>query len=223
MKLSEEEFEELLGNNDLAISLIGMSNIGKTYLSRKLSELKFKRFGCDDIIEAKLGDKLKKMGYKGTNDVARWLGQPYEKQFTTNQKTYLQLEKQALIKIFLYLTNGNQENVVIDTTGSLVHTGADVCLALKEHSLIVYIEAGEDMREEMFEQYLKEPRPVIWGKVFQPQDQETNQEALKRCYPKLLDLRNSLYTRYADITVPYNSLPKNIGAEEFLELIKKSL
>ena len=223
MKLSEEEFEGLLVNNDLAISLIGMSNIGKTYLSWKLNELKFKRFGCDDMIEEKLTDKLEKMGYKGINDVARWLGQPYEKNSLENQKTYLQLEKQALIKIFLFLANGNQENVVIDTTGSLVHTGEDICLQLKEHSLIVYIEASDDMEEQMFEQYLKEPRPVIWGKVFQPQDQEANQETLKRCYPELLDLRSSLYTRYADIIIPYNSLSKDIKAEEFLELIKRSL
>ena len=223
MKLSEEEFDELLANNDLAISLIGMSNIGKTYLSQKLNELKFKRFGCDDIIKERLTDKLEKMGYKGIEDVARWLGQPYEKHSLENQKTYLQLEKQALIKIFLYLANGNQENVVIDTTGSLVHTGEDICLQLKEHSLIVYIEAGDDMEEQMFKQYLKEPRPVIWGKVFQPQEQETNQETLKRCYPELLDLRSSLYTRYADVVIPYNSLPKDIEAKEFLELIKRSL
>ena len=220
MKLSEEEFEELFKNNDLAVSLVGMSNIGKTCLSQKLNELGFKRFGCDDMIEADLAPELEKLGY---DNIAHWMGQPYEKQSIEKQKVYLELEKQALMKIFLYLENKKQENVVIDTTGSLIHVGGDICLQLKEHSLIVYVEASDGMKEEMFQQYIKDPKPVVWGKVFQPEDKETNEETLKRCYPELLDLRGSLYSRYADVIIPYNSFPKNIKGEEFLELIRKSL
>ncbi len=36
MKLSKRQFDQLLLENQLVISFVGMSNIGKTYWSKKL-------------------------------------------------------------------------------------------------------------------------------------------------------------------------------------------
>ena len=53
----------------------------------------------------------------------------------------------------------------------------------------------------MFNQYLKEPKPVIWNDVFSPKSGESNEEALKRCYPELIKQRTEMYYRYADVTL----------------------
>ena len=51
MKLSKSQFETLLEENRLVLSFIGMSNIGKTYWSKKLQGVGFKHIDCDDLIE----------------------------------------------------------------------------------------------------------------------------------------------------------------------------
>ncbi|MBD3202988.1 hypothetical protein GF327_01730, partial [Candidatus Woesearchaeota archaeon] len=69
----------------MIISMIGMSNSGKTYWSKKLEKkYNFQRYTCDDIIRKKLKKILKKQGFSGIKDVSEWMGQPYEKRYEKN-------------------------------------------------------------------------------------------------------------------------------------------
>ena len=100
MKLSKPQFEQLLRENRLVLSLIGMSNIGKTYWSKKFSGIGFGHFNCDDLIEAQLGLK----------DVSHWLGQPYDEMFSVNQQKYLALEKDIMENILTRIKNAKIQN-----------------------------------------------------------------------------------------------------------------
>jgi len=223
MKLPKLQFEQLFQENQLILSLIGMSNIGKTYWSKKLHDVGFRHINCDDLIEAKLAPVLKKLGYLGIADVSRWMGQLYNERFSANQQKYLSLEKEILEDIFAEIKYGKIQNTVIDTTGSVVHASGNICARLKQCSLVIYIEASEKMKEKMFKQYLKEPKPVVFGNAYDPKDDETTAQTLKRCYRKLLNLRSALYAEFADVIIPRGAIEENMDVHQFISLIKQSL
>lgn len=109
----------------MKLSLIGMSGSGKSYWSKKLQEQKgFKRFCSDDLIEKKLSSELKKFGYSGLHDVAKWLGQPFNLQNEERSRKYLYFEKEAMREILKAIEHSNNynENIVVDTTGSVIYT-----------------------------------------------------------------------------------------------------
>lgn len=223
MKLSKSQFEENQKNGNLKLCFIGMSNIGKTLWSRKLSHTNFTHICCDDLIEYEIGHELQALGYKGIEEVAKWLGQPYEERFKANQSTYVEEEvkvmKEVLVKI-----NAANGNIALDCTGSVIYCDDKICKTLKEKTLIIYIEATEDMKKKMFKNFIKHPKPIIWGDSFQKEDGESDMEALERCYPKLLDYRSQLYAKYADVKLPFHEAnAKLVDTKEFLENIKKYL
>lgn len=121
---------------------------------QKLQHLGFKHICCDDLIEEKLSPELTKLGYKGIADMAKWLGQPYDKQFTKNEKRYLELEKETMEEI---LNSKKTQNTVIDTTGSIIHTGEEIISDLKRKSLVIYIEATPEMKNAMLQNTSKIP------------------------------------------------------------------
>jgi len=224
MRLSKRKFNELLQKNKLVLSLTGMSNTGKTYWSKKLAKFDFKHFNCDDLIEIKLASKLKKLGYSGINDVSRWMGQPYDKRYKKNQQKYLNSEKTVMKDVFSEIKNKKQSNnIVIDTTGSVVHCGGNIYRELKKQTIVVYLETTDIMRKEMFNRYIKDPKPVIFGRTFIVRKGETNKQALKKCYVKLLNYRHGLYSKYADVIIPCSSIAHNLDTKKFINLIKKEL
>lgn len=223
MKLSKSQFEKLLKEDRLVLSFIGMSNIGKTYWSKKLQDIGFRHINCDDLIERKLTPVLKKLGYVGIEDVSRWMGQPYDERFFANQNKYLSFEKEVMEETFLEVKNNNSGNIIIDTTGSVIHTGKKITEKLKQHSIVIYIEASEDMKEQMFKKYLEEPKPVVFGDVYNQEQNETQLQALGRCYRKLLSLRSLLYAECADIVIPREAIVKDMTVSQFISLIKQSI
>ena len=189
----------------MVLTLVGMSNVGKTYWSERLAQEKgFRHINCDDLIERELGDELLELGYGGgTADMAKWLGQPYDRQFAANQQRYLELETDSLRTIIAELENGTLDgNVIIDTTGSVVHTSPAICQKLSELTTVVYLEATAEIRHKMFEPYIAEPKPVVWGDIFKPRQGESDKQALARCYPELLKYRSGHYADMAHVKIP---------------------
>lgn len=223
MKISQEQFDKLKKEEKLVISLIGMSNIGKTFWAEKLARLEFLHINCDDLIEAKLAPALRARRYQGIEDVAKWLGQPDEKRSPRNQKKYLRFETEVMKEILRELAIGGQSNIVIDTTGSIVHTGKKICSRLKRLSLIIYLKMSKEMQETMFRKYLQEPKPVIWSNFYRPRQGESPPEALKRCYPRLLAYRQSLYQKLADVILSQKLLETISSGDDFFNLVRKNL
>ena len=224
MKISRQKFDDLRNEGRLALTLVGMSNIGKTAWSRKLAKNNdFKHICCDDLIEAKIKPKLNRLGYSGIHDMAKWLGQPYDERFLVNQQRYLDLETLVMNEILNDVDVFGQ-NAVIDTTGSVIYTGDEICSNLKNGSLVVYIEATPDMKEAMFKHFMANPKPIVWGDSFVRNVGETNMDALAGSYPKLLDYRSQLYEKYADIVIPYFDLDVyRKSVDDFFDTIKSYL
>jgi shikimate kinase len=203
-----------------------MSNVGKTYWSKRLAEeAGFTHICCDDLIEAEVADVLKELGYNGgIADMAKWLGQPYDQQFTKNQQKYLDLEIATMQNIIERLEQGSLDgNTIIDTTGSVVHTSPEIRARLHALTTVVYLEATANMRHEMFKLYIAEPKPVVWGDIYRPKSGESPQAALARCYPKLLAHRSGLYAKMSHVGIPRETSLAIASASDFLSYITQSV
>jgi shikimate kinase len=206
------------------LSLIGMSGSGKSHWSIELAELGFLRFCCDELIADKLAPEL--IRSDGTAlDLGEWMGFPYEPRFKERESRYLAYEIEVIREILSYLSVSNSEQkVVVDTTGSVIYTGKDMLERLKSSSTVVHLATPPEVKERMLRVYLDQPRPVLWRDVFSKKHGETNEEALARCYPRLLFSRQRLYEQYADVTIDYYVRnQKGFGAKDFLEEIQTQI
>ncbi len=192
----------------MKITLLGMSGIGKTYWANQLEQTGFQRFSVDDLIESKLGTELSVLGYEGIRDVAKWMGQPYEKQYPETSQIYLDFEQESVLELLSQLNTKsyNRSNVVIDTTGSVIYLTDTVLRALSESTVMIYFHTPESAHKEMARQYLLDPKPVIWGDSYNQIQGETTIQAIARCYPKLLQDRTTKYKQLAKITLDYTQL-----------------
>jgi len=206
------------------LALIGMSGTGKSYWSSKLINHGFHSFCCDDLIEKKLEDFLWLPNGKKLS-MAEWMGHPYEPQYIQAEQNYLEFEVEMMESICSFLREDvyQGKNVVVDTTGSLIYTGETLIGCLKEITTIVYLKAQLGSIKTMYETFLRDPKPVLWQGRFNKQPQESNQEALLRCYPELLRSRQREYERYADVVIDFETLHKRgFGVKGFLETIQKN-
>ena len=206
----------------MRISLIGMSGSGKSLWSLKLSELGFKRFCCDDLITKKLLSQLMRPD-QTYMELGEWMGFPYEPQYKERESTYLACEIQVVTEIIEYLEsreNDPGENVVVDTTGSAIYTGEEILTRLRRSTTIVMLSTPPEVQDLMLKAYIANQRPVLWRDLFSKEPNETNEEALVRCYPKLLLTREHLYERYADVTIDYYTRNQDgFGVSDFLDRI----
>ncbi len=216
-------FLDKLKSSRLVLSLIGMSNIGKSTWSKRLAKAGFTHICCDDLIEDRLEPELKAEGLKGLEEMAKWLGQPYDSQFKDNQAKYLSCEKKTMEDVVQQIKD-SEENIVVDTTGSVIYIEEDTLKKLNQNSLVVHIEPTEDMKEAMFKEYIKNPKPVIWGESFKKLENESDEEALARSYQELLEYRLSKYRKHADISLSYKELDcDRVNESQFLKLVTSKL
>lgn len=223
--MTPEDFSQRLQSDDLALCLVGMSNVGKSFWSKKLkSEMGFQVVGCDDMIEKELALVLKDAGHnKGIAAVAEWMAQPYDSGYEAAAQQYLELETQTLQRVLTSVAAGVGQNTVIDTTGSIAHIDADIRKAITAHSVVVYLEASDTMVDEMLQKYLACLKPVVWGDMFRQLNGESNEAALLRNYPKLLAHRAKLYQEMTHVTISINELLIIKSAADFLAVISYRL
>ncbi len=221
MLITAAKFDGLLSSNKLRISIIGMSNVGKTRRAKSMVAdpvLNFLFLNSDDLIEAKLQPFLEGKGFKGVDGVAAWMGQPYEARYPETQRLFLKFEESAMAEIDFSI----DKNIVVDTTGSVIYLPETVLDELKKKTIVVYLEATEDIKKLLFERYISNPKPVVWGSSFNKLSGETDLDALKRCYPKLLEFRAAKYAELADITISHSVLRDTTG-KQFLGEVRKRL
>lgn len=174
----------------MILSLVGMSNVGKTHWSKKLEALGFARYGCDDEIARILG----------VDDLAAWMGFPDSPTYREREKEYLDAEAYVVRSVLDRLDDGS--DVVIDTTGSVVYLGDALLAELRARTKVVYLRADERAVAAMAEKYFVRPKPVVWGGHYEPSSAETRDETLRRGYPGLLAWRDERYARLSHLTIP---------------------
>ncbi|PHS40005.1 MAG: hypothetical protein COA91_05095 [Robiginitomaculum sp.] len=195
MLLSRTEFDKKLSKGDLRIALIGMSNIGKSHTARRIAEAYgFDHYDVDAHIQAKMGNP-------SMQAMAKWMGQPYDQGYRERAATYLEMETEITLN-----AQGQRGNQVLDTTGSVIHGGANVIKIIKNNYLIIYIQANSDDIDVLTNRYLEYPKPTIWAQNYRPVSGLDPQQAALSRYPDMLASRALLYEEMADISLPAEML-----------------
>ena len=210
MKLTRSEFERRYAENSLRIALVGMSNIGKSYTGMRLAtHYEF------DLIEV---DKLiwEALGQGSMADFAAWQGQPYSDGYAEREAESIALESNATAKALKTLSG----NAILDTTGSVIYTDKDVQENLVNDWFIVHISASSDAVDRLKQQYFKHPKPLIWNNHFSCKPDQTPDEAIMECYPKLLASRAKAYAALADTTIQSSQI---LDPEQTIERIFEAL
>jgi shikimate kinase len=194
-----------IGLKNMRISLIGMSNIGKTFWAKRLAvDKRLKHINCDALIEKKMEVELAQHGYHGLHDVAKWMGQPADHRYEKNSHHYIALEQIVMREALDQLRDSPDNATVIDTTGSVIYAGPEILEQLRADTRVIYFEASDAHIGHLFRRYLDNPKPVIWGDVYASINGEEAPETLKRCYPELMQERARHYSKLAHVTIPFD-------------------
>ena len=141
------------------------------------------------------------------------------------EKLYLELEEAVVEHICDELEQAIDINspVVVDTTGSLIYLQEKLLNRLRTLTKMVHLKLPEEKHEQHFENFINDPKPVIWKGKFKPRKRETTQNSLRRCYKELLSYRNERYGLIADYMLDY-SFHHNPEREvdELLNMMEKS-
>jgi shikimate kinase len=234
--LSQHRAEKLarsFANHKLGIIFVGMSNVGKSYQTKKLTEnpskfSPFARICVDDEIEEELSRQLRKDGIegKGIEAVAQWMGSPHSddslisRRYQQREKTYLALENASYQRLASTSFDGSW---TVDTTGSFVHCRPAVQRELADKGLVVYIEATQADMDDMLKSYVAKPKPVCWAGYYTHNNGETTERAIERSYQNLLLARARGYNKIADVAIAKHDVRQTKDANELLELIKSRL
>ena len=191
MKMSRDEFDRRYDAGTLKVALIGMSNIGKSYSGMRLAtQYDFTLIEVDRLIWDALGET-------DMDAFAAWQGQPYSDGYDARERQSIAMETDATRESLTTIAR----NPLLDTTGSVIYTDADVLQLIREDWFTVYIEAAPDHLDRLKEQYFAQPKPLAWHGHYKKRDGMTNRESLLASYPELLATRAADYAALADHTI----------------------
>ena len=190
----------------LRIALIGMSGAGKTFWTKRLAASGHPYVSCDDQIERRLQSRLATGGYAGINGVAAWMGWPDSPTYAEREAEYLAEEIAVLGEVLTKLEGDRASNLVLDTTGSVIHAGNNILMRLRRQMTVVHLAASPAEQQLLIQRYLTDPKPVLWRGAFRPKQGETPRETVARCYPSLIAARRQSYETLAHRTVPVADL-----------------
>ena len=205
------------------LALIGMSGAGKSYWSKKMEEKGYRWYNCDEMIAERLGPELPGKG-NTTLNLAKWMGQPFSEGYIEAEKLYLELEEAVVEHICDELEQATEnEPVVVDTTGSLIYLQKKLLNRLRALTKMVHLRLPEEKHEQLFENFINDPKPVIWEGKFKPRKGETLQNAQRRCYKELLSYRNERYSLIADYVLDYSfHHSPDREVDELLDMMERS-
>jgi shikimate kinase len=193
------------------ITLIGMSNVGKSATSIRIQhELQYRRVDCDPLVNEKILQAATRtephIRLDSIEACATWMGQPGNDNPEYEQRSglFVQCEREVMLEVVTKLKRSTDCASVIDTCGSVIYTGIDIIDELKAMTHVVYLAANPEYQEALFEKYIAEPKPVVWPKgVFSQAPGENKIDALAKCYPGLLASRDARYRSMAETIIPF--------------------
>jgi len=216
----------MMGSEDvqvMRVSLIGMAGSGKSFWSKRLAEQGFTRFCCDELIAEKLAPELTGTGGRPLT-MGEWMGFPYKTGYEVREARYLALETEVMAEIISCLEAREEkpnEDIVVDTTGSVIYAGKENLEKLRLYTTIVYLAVSTEVREQLLSAYISNPHPMVWMGMFHREPHETNSEALARCYPMLIRERERDYEQLEDLTIPYHRhREQDFSVDDFLHVVR---
>ena len=219
-------------SSPLRIAFVGMSGAGKTFWTKRFAASGRPSLSCDDRIEERLRSRLAAGGHAGINGVAAWMGWPDSPTYAQREADYLAEEIGVLDEVLTQLGRDRARELILDTTGSVIHTGNNVLLRLRRQMTVVYLAASAEEQQLLIQRYLTDPKPVLWRGAFQPKQGEMPRQTVARCYPALIAARRQSYEALAHCTLPVAELQAmsretshdaSFDADAFLEKIRQKL
>lgn len=165
------------------ITLMGMSGVGKTYLSLMLEKQGWRHYSCDlEIGKRILGEEIEQtLGEKNVvtaddlSQLSRYVSRlgdiekgalPYD-EFKRRQKKYYDAECKSLGQlrhVVNHATRNGFTHTVNDSTGSLCEINDNHLMDfIDENSLIVYIKASPEEEQEVLKRAQEYPKPMFFS------------------------------------------------------------
>lgn len=248
MKLSRQEF---LDQPNKAITLIGMSGVGKTYISGQLEKWGWARFSCDYAIGTKyLADALG--GYMDSPEdmdaLFKYIGMPGDPKkgghvmakYKRHQQGYYDAECQSIAEAVVEAEE-RDKNFVHDSTGSLCEImDEDLIKRIGGATLFVYLKASAEEENVVLERARSVPKPLFfppdkfddWVKQYLDKEglampeQMDPQEFSRWVFPKLFQSRLPKYQALADaygVTIDSAEMHDLKDENDFIERIASKL
>jgi len=208
----------------LRIALIGMSGAGKTFWTRRIAVSGVPAVSCDEVIERRLAPRLAQGGFSGINGVAAWMGWPDSATYAEREAEYLKEEIATLDEILSGLERDAERPLVLDTTGSVIHTGNHLLMRLRKLMKVVHLASTDAEQQLLIERYLSDPKPVLWRGTFAAKAGEIPRHTVARCYPHLIAARRQSYVALAHAQLQVaelRELPPT--AEAFFEKVEAAM
>lgn len=198
--MTQAEFDEAMRAGELRVALVGMSNAGKTKAGRALQKTgDFEHYEVD-------ADIRRSLGLTNMNELADWLGLPDSDGYSEREKKYLELEE-----MYTTVERNAAKNLVLDTTGSVVHLSDQAQQKVREDALVVHFDVGNSTLDTLIEKFFETPKPIVWGEYFAPREGEGVRETLIRSYPKLLQERLQRFRSLSHINIPAATIDLSDG------------
>lgn len=212
----------------LRLALVGMSGAGKSFWTERIAAARYPSLCCDTLIEERLASTLKAGGFAGINGVAAWMGWPDRPTYAARESAYLQEEINALDEVLSRLEKNPNDELVLDTTGSVIYVGNHLLDRLRKQMLVVYLAASPDEQQLLIRRYLEDPKPVLWRGAFQARSGESPEQTVARCYPALIAARRQSYQALAHCVIPVAGLrdlshQAGGGGKSLLEKIRRQI
>src|SRR5579862_2380223 len=134
-------------NKPLRLALVGMSGSGKSYWTKRIAAAGYPAISCDTQIEERLKSQLQSGGFSGINGVAAWMGWPDRSTYTEREAAYLAEEISTLDEALASLEKNPSQDLVLDTTGSVIYAGNHHLHRLRKQMLVVYLAASPDEQQ----------------------------------------------------------------------------
>ena len=208
----------------MRIGLIGMAGTGKSTWAGRFQAHGFHRIDCDRTIAERLSS-----GLGGEDDLiaalGAWMGLPWEPGYEDRAAQYREQEVEVMQEALASLAGTSApEDVVVDTAGSVIYAGPSVLRELVRQTAVVHLETPPEVQERMLEAFVERPGPVLWRGMFQKLPEESEKQALARCYPLLLADREKRYRALARVSLPHAFHRRDAqGVEDLLERIRKEI
>lgn len=145
---------------------MGMSGVGKSYLSGMMEGWGWRSFSCDLEIGAKelAAEMARPVSLNDISPLSEFIGKigemPFD-EFKRRQKLYYDAEVAALSRVHEIVKGADK--VVIDSTGSICEIMDDGVIAqVGQVSLIVYIEASKEEEVAILQRAQDYPKPLFY-------------------------------------------------------------